>query len=44
VHALERPHRPTDILGQVLRGHGLRENKGAIHGKSIDRTSSEDAR
>jgi len=38
VNPLERPHRPTDMLGKVLRGHGRGENKGAIHGKSVDRT------
>jgi hypothetical protein len=44
VHPLERPHRPTDMLGQVLRRHGRGEDKGAIHGKSIDRTSASIAR
>lgn len=44
VHALERPHRPTDIFRQVLRGDGLGKDKRAIHGKSIDRTSASEAR
>jgi hypothetical protein len=44
VHPLERPHRPTDMLRQVFRAHGRGEDKGAIHGKSIDRTSASVAR